>query len=45
MAAIALERALLRILLSKVVRFTPRRAAAPDVPPTTQLLTCNAFKM
>jgi hypothetical protein len=34
-----------RILLIKVVRLTPRRAAAPAVPPTTQLLSRSAFRM
>lgn len=45
LAAICRERPLLRILLTKVVRFTPRRTAAPDAPPTTQFVFCSAFRM
>src|SRR6202522_4341694 len=43
--AVRRERPTLRILLSKVVRFTPRRAAAPEAPPTTHLLFSSAFRM
>ena len=43
--AIPRERPRLRILSISVVRFTPRRAAAPDRPPTTQLLSSSAFRI
>jgi len=43
--AMARETPRLRILLSKVVRFRPKRAAAPAAPPTTQLVSRNAFRM
>ena len=43
--AILRERPRFRILSINVVRFTPRRAAAPDRPPTTQLLSSSAFRM
>ena len=45
LAATSRERPLLRILLTKVVLFTPRRTAAPDAPPTTQLVVCSALRM
>jgi hypothetical protein len=33
------------ILATKVVLFNPRRAAAPDGPPITQLAICNVCKI
>jgi hypothetical protein len=44
LAAISRERPRLGILLVKVVRFRPGRAAAQDVP-FTQLLSCGALKI